>query len=132
MIMIKAIYSIETVIAIVIALVSTELLKLALDYALAVQRESFFGSLRSGADIRRLHPGLAALLLPLVPILFAANWAVFSELAPAMLEPPFASSTGWQQVGVLLGWGALCGVLASFLFSYVQGIRNALRNNRAG
>lgn len=132
MLMIEAVYCWQMVLAILIAIIGTEISKLAIDYVLAVQKDSWREALRSGADARRIRPGIAAGILPLLPIACAIAWTLGSGCVPGVMQAPFIPVEGFRRTLALAAWGTIAGVLASFLFAYAQGLRHSFRDNRAG
>ncbi len=130
--MIEAVYSWQTAVAMAVAMIFTQILKVIIDFTLARQKGSWREAMRSGADERRIHPATFSILMPLYPIVFAIIWATLTHLIPEALAMPYEPVRGYTRTLMLAGWGLIAGIFASALFAYVSNIRNSIKNNRAG
>jgi hypothetical protein len=122
--LITLIFSIQTLLVVIVALVLTQVSKLGIELALATESPDPLTAKRSGNDMRKLRPVITHILLPALPVAFGF---LFGLVAGALQPMP-----GLEGAGSHALWGALAGVLGEYGYSRVHGLRSAVRNNRAG
>jgi hypothetical protein len=114
-----------------VTLLLTQATKTLLDYFLASREGGLRAAVRTGADLRRQHPVVTQLLVPLLPVLFGVLIALtLPPIRPTALEHwvQYSKEPSWL---AHLVWGIYCGILADYTFSHVHDARRAARQ-RAG
>jgi hypothetical protein len=132
---ISLVYSLETLLIAVLAITLTQLAKLGIDIVLSDDRKLQRAAIRNGADVRKQHPVLSQVVLPLLPLLFGFALPILLNLGPdVLIEYAKAHGNTSGDNKLLFGaWGVMCGAIGDYLYSRGHDtLRVAKGSNRAG